>query len=174
MKAAAWIGLALMAGACTMESEENQLENAIRDNLANQASVEGVEQVEMAKQEDGNFTGHAMIRERGRPRANRVNCNAQRTGDTFNFRCSPAIDEAVLTEMEGIIRRTLSEQAQVVDVQMQRQNDDNHMTGHAIVADGGGNQARLACTAERDSANVGQFQWQCAPPGAEAETDAAE
>ena len=159
MKAAALIGLALVAGACTMESEENQIESAIRDNLGNQASVETVEQVEMAKQDDGNYTGHAMIRERGRPRANRVNCNAQRAGTTVNFRCSPAIDEAVLTEMEGLIRTELSKQAQVVDVQMQRQNDDNHMVGHAVVR-AGGEEVRLTCSAERDTANVGQFRWQ--------------
>ena len=158
-------GAALAVAGCEMESNENRLENAIRESLANQQTT--VDSIEMTEQEDGNMTGYAMVREAS-GRSGRLNCNAHKEGDQFNFRCSPAIDEAVLTEMEGLIRTELSQQAEVMEVDMQRHNDDNHMRGHVVVGDGAGNQARLACTAERDSANIGTFNWQCAPEGAPA------
>ncbi|HEX8192856.1 MAG TPA: hypothetical protein VF552_08140 [Allosphingosinicella sp.] len=148
-----------------MESNENRLENAIRANLANQQTE--VQSIEMTEGEDGNMTGFAMVREAS-GRSGRLNCNAHREGDNYNFRCSPAIDEAVLTEMEGLIRRELEQQAEVIEVDMQRHNDDNHMRGHVVVGDGAGNRARLACTATRDATNIGTFNWQCAPEGAAA------
>lgn len=150
---------------CEMESNENRLENAIRADLGNRQT--SVDTIEMTEGEDGNMTGYAMVREAS-GRSGRLNCTAFRQGDNYNFTCSPAIDEAVLTEMEGLIRRELEQQAEVIEVDMQRHNDDNHMRGHIVVGDGAGNRARLACTAERDSTNIGTFNWQCAPEGAAA------
>ena len=147
---------------CEMESNENRLENAIRADLGNRQT--SVDTIEMTEGEDGNMTGYAMVREAS-GRSGRLNCSAFRQGDNYNVTCSPAIDEAVLNEMEGLIRRELEQQAQVTEVDMQRHNDDNHMRGHVVVGDGAGNQARLACTAERDSTNIGTFNWQCAPEG---------
>jgi hypothetical protein len=158
-------GAALTFSGCNLESDENRLENAIRENLANQQT--NVQSIEMTQGEDGNMTGFAMVRE-ANGRSGRLNCTAFRQGDNYNFNCSPAIDEAVLTEMEGLIRRELEQQAEVIEVDMQRHNDDNHMRGHIVVGDGAGNRAQLACTAERDSTNIGTFNWQCAPGGGEA------
>jgi hypothetical protein len=150
---------------CEMESNENRLENAIRESLANQQT--NVQSIEMTEGEDGNMSGYAMVREAS-GRSGRLNCTAFRQDDKYNFNCSPAIDEAVLTEMETMIRTELEKQAQVLEVDMQRHNDDNHMRGHVVVGDDAGNRARLACTAERDSTNIGTFNWQCAPEGAAA------
>jgi hypothetical protein len=159
-------GAALAVAGCNMESNENRLENAIRSSLANQQTT--VDQIEMTEGEDGNMTGYAMVREAS-GRSGRLNCTAHREGGQFNFRCSPAIDEAVLTEMEGMIRRELEQQAEVIEVDMQKHNDDNHMRGHVVVGDGAGNRARLSCNATRDATNVGTFNWQCAPEGAAAD-----
>jgi hypothetical protein len=158
-------GAALALAGCEMESNENRLENAIRADLGNRQTT--VDSIEMTEGEDGNMTGYAMVREAS-GRSGRLNCTAYRQGDNYNFRCSPVIDEAVLNEMEGNIRRELEQQAEVIEVDMQRHNDDDHMRGHVVVGDGAGNRARLNCTAQRDATNTGTFAWQCAPEGAAA------
>ena len=154
------LGALLALGGCKVASEEDQLENAIRENLSNQGTVQ---EVELTKTDENNMTGHVMIRENS-GRTGRLNCTAQRTsGSSFNWRCSPAIDEQVLTEMENVIRQELSQQATVVSVEMNRQNDDNHMTGFAVVRDAAGTEVRANCTAERDATNIGSFNWECRP-----------
>ncbi|MDQ4086801.1 MAG: hypothetical protein M3177_02115 [Pseudomonadota bacterium] len=154
------LGAALTIGGCTVASEEDQLENAIRENLANQGTVQ---EVQLTKQDENNMTGYVMIRENS-GRSGRLNCTAQRSsGNNFNWRCSPAIDEQVLTEMENVIREELAKQATVVSVEMSRQGDDNHMSGFAVVRDEAGNEVRANCTAERDSTNTGSFNWECQP-----------
>ncbi|HEX8640542.1 MAG TPA: hypothetical protein VF704_05230 [Allosphingosinicella sp.] len=154
------LGALLALGGCNVASEEDQLENAIRENLSNQGTVQ---EVELTKTDENNMTGHVMIRENS-GRTGRLNCTAQRTsGSSFNWRCSPAIDEQVLTEMENVIRQELSQQATVVSVEMNRQNDDNHMSGFAVVRDAAGTEVRANCTAERDATNIGSFNWECRP-----------
>jgi hypothetical protein len=156
--------VALAVSGCTTSSEEEQLENAIRENLSNQGTVE---EVELTKQDEDNLTGHVVLVEAS-GRRGRLNCTAQRrSGSNFDWRCSPAIDEQTLQEMENIIRTELSAQATVVEVDMRREGDDDHMSGHALLEDANGNPLRVTCTAERDSANVGMFNWQCAPENAE-------
>jgi len=158
------MGLALAVCGCTFAGEEEQLENSIRENLSNQGAVQ---EVDLTRQDDDNFTGHVIIREPS-GRVGRLNCTARRTsGSNFDWRCSPAIDEQTLDEMEANIRTELSSQAEVLEVEMSRAGDDNHMTGHALVGDAAGNRLRLACTAERDSGNL--FNWECRPEAAEPE-----
>jgi hypothetical protein len=161
------LGFALAAAACTVSSEEDQLENAIRENLSNQGTVQ---EVELTRQDDNNMNGFVVMQDRS-GRRGRLNCTAQRAeGTNFNWRCSPAIDESVLQEMENQIRQELSQQGTVVEVDMQRQNDDNHMTGHAKVRLADGTEVTAPCTAERDSTNVGTFNWRCEPEGSQAGT----
>lgn len=151
----------LMLAGCA--SEEDQLENAIRENLASRGTVK---QVELTKSDDNNMTGFAVVQTA--TGEGRMNCTAQRTeGSNFNWRCVPAIDEAMLTQMENTIRQSLSQQATVLAVDMSRQDDD-HMTGYAQVRDGDGTEGRVNCTAVRETGGTGNFNWECAPAGAEA------
>jgi len=153
-------GALLMLAGCA--SEEDQLENAIRENLASRGTVK---QVELTKSDDNNMTGFAVIQTA--TGEGRMNCTAQRTqGANFNWRCVPAIDEAMLTQMENTIRQSLSEQATVLAVEMSRQDDD-HMTGHAQVRDRNGTEGRVNCTAARETGGTGNFNWECAAPASE-------
>jgi hypothetical protein len=155
-------GALLMLAGCA--SEEDQLENAIRENLASRGTVK---QVELTRSDDNNMTGFAVVQTA--TGEGRMNCTAQRTsGSEFNWRCVPAIDEAMLTQMENTIRQSLSQQATVLAVDMTRQDDD-HMTGHAQVRDADGDEGRVNCTAAREAGGNGNFNWECAPPGSEAE-----
>ena len=157
-RTALFLAIALAAGGCTGAGEEEQLENTIRENLSNQATVL---EVDLTRQDENNLTGYAQIRETS-GREGRLNCTATRSeGSNFNWRCSPAIDEPTLQEMETQIRQELANRAEVVEVDMRRAGDDNHMEGHAVVADGAGNQLRLNCTAERTEGN--RFNWECNP-----------
>jgi hypothetical protein len=154
------IALAAFAlGGCNMVSQEDQLENSIREALSNQGEVK---QVEMTKQDEDNFTGFAMIRDRN-GRDGRLNCTARRTGGSnFDWRCLPTIDESVVNEMEGIIRTELERQATVLEVSMSRQ-DDNNMTGFARLQGGDGSEIRTNCTATREPAGTSNFNWRCSP-----------
>lgn len=151
-----------MAGAgCTLEGQEDQLENSIRQNLSGQGNVQ---QVELTKQGDGSFTGFAVVR-RANGIDNRLNCTAQPTaGSTsnFNWRCLSAVDEATLQEMENAIRENLARQATVLEVDLDRQ-DDNSMIGFARVRDANGNEIRTECTATRENPESSNFQWACRP-----------
>jgi hypothetical protein len=154
------LGLSVIALAgCNIASQEDQLENSIAASLSNQGEVK---QVELTKQDDDNFTGFALIRDRN-GREGRLNCTARRTtGSNFDWRCSPTIDESVVTEMEGIIQTELARQATVLEVNMTRQ-DDNRMTGFARLQDGSGTEIRTNCTATRDAAGTANFNWRCQP-----------
>jgi hypothetical protein len=144
-------------------SEEDQLENAIRENLAARGTVK---QVELTKSDENNMTGFAVVQTA--TGEGRMNCTAQRTsGSNFNWRCVPAIDEAMLTQMENTIRQSLAEQATVLAVDMSRQDDD-HMTGYAQIRDNNGTEGRVNCTAARETGGTGNFNWECAPSGSEA------
>ena len=154
---------------CDNVSEEDQLENAIREELTKQGEVR---QVEMTKQGEDKMSGFVMIRENS-GREGRLACTAERdaeTSTTFNWSCSPAIDDKVLQEMEDTIRKELSARAPVIEVEMQRGEDDNNMSGFALLGEEGGEQARIPCRAVRDAQNIGSFNWSC---GEEAENEEA-
>lgn len=152
------LGATLALAACS--SEEQQLENSIRENLSSRGNVT---EVDLAKQDDNHLTGHAVVNANGQN--SRLNCTAERTGGkgaNFSWRCVPAIDEAALNEMENTIRQSYASRATVGEVEMRRQDDD-HMTGFATLTDGQGNAARVDCTAER--VPEGNFSWRCNPAG---------
>jgi hypothetical protein len=153
------LGLGLALAGCTIQSEEDQLEDSIRNNLSSQGNVLNVE---LTRSDENNMTGFVDIREND-GREGRLACTAQRTeGSHFQWRCSPAITEQVVQELEGQIRTNLSQQGQVMQVDLTRQ-DDNRMTGYSIVRNPAGNEVRMNCTATRDTANIGSFNWECVP-----------
>ncbi len=150
------LGAFLALAGCQMSSEEDQLENAIREGLANQGAVE---EVNLVRQNEDSLAGYAMIRDPS-GRTGRLNCTAQRTeGINFAWQCAPAIDEAALQDIENAIRESLSAQGEVVEVDMQRANDDNHMNGFVRVRDAAGNEVRANCDAERSQG--ANFNWRC-------------
>ncbi|HWT11899.1 MAG TPA: hypothetical protein VN231_04020 [Allosphingosinicella sp.] len=155
------LGGALAVAGCTVSSEEDQLENAIRENLSSRGNVQ---EVELTRQDDDNMNGFVVMRAADGSEG-RLNCTARRSsGSNFNWRCSPVIDEQVLTQIENLIRQSFSSQGTVLAVEMTKQDDDN-MTGYAQIRDSAGNEGRVDCTAARDPS--GDFAWQCAPPGAQ-------
>jgi hypothetical protein len=164
------LGLALSVAACTVSTEEDQLENAIRENLSSRGNVT---QVELTRENDDRMTGFAVVRVADGTES-RLNCSAQRsTGTNFNWQCLPTVDEASLTAVENVIRADLANQGTVEEVDLQRV-DDNNMRGHArLVVDGA--EVRANCTATRDTTNTANFNWRCgaAEEGAPAPAAAA-
>ena len=149
------LGMALAVAGCTVQSEEDQLEEAIRNNLSAQGNVT---QVEMTRVDENNINGFAEIRENSGSQG-RLTCTASRTqGSNFNWRCTPAITEDMVQNMENLIRTEMSAQTQVLQVDLNRQ-DDNRMTGHAVYRDQSGQEMRAECTATRQAGN--QFNWEC-------------
>ena len=169
-----YLGCALAVAGCSMSSEEDGLENAIRENLASRGEVK---QVEMTKQDADRMSGFAVVRATGGTGDSRLNCSATRDpakgASYFNWRCVPAIDETMISQMEATIRQSLAAQATVQEVEMTRQDDD-HMTGYATVTDAGGNEIRTNCTATRDNDDQGNFSWQCQPADGAAAAPAEE
>ena len=166
-KALAMTGLLILAG-CNVVSEADRLEEAVGEQLANQGTVE---EVSFAAQDENSMTGHAMIRrDSGEPR--RMNCMARRaSGSNFDWTCVYAIDETLLLEMEGMIRERLAERGEVIEVDMQREGDDDNMAGHVVVRSPSGEEVRMPCRAVRDDPADALFSWRC---GAEAEAWARE
>ena len=159
------LGLALGLGACSVQSDEDQLESTIRETLSAQGEVQ---QVELTKQANGGMTGFVMIREPN-GRVGRLTCTAEAAGASkYNWKCSPAIDEKTLKEMEDIIRAELSKRGPVLQLEMKRQDDDDHMSGFAVVRDEAGEEFRLACSATRNTEKVGTFSWTCGDESEEA------
>ena len=160
MRLAALFVLGAVLAGC--EDPEQAMENTVRATLADRGNVQ---EVDMTAGEDGNMTGHAVV-SAASGQSTRYNCAANKVGNggTYRINCVPAIDEAMLQAMEADIRRTYEQRgAQVIEVDMQKQDED-HMRGHMLGGDGSGAQARLICTAERNTAN-NQFPWQCVPEG---------
>ena len=159
------LGCALAVAGCTMSSEEDRMENAIREELSKNATVN---QVEMTREGD-NMVGFAEVRSADGS-GGRLTCRA--TPDTtksgsYNWRCLPAIDQRMVDSMEGTIKDSLARQgAEVVEVELTRQ-DDMRMTGHAIVRGSDGGQARSSCTATRENEASNHFSWECGPAQAE-------
>ncbi|HYE28053.1 MAG TPA: hypothetical protein VEA61_07450 [Allosphingosinicella sp.] len=152
------LGAALALSACSVESDEDQLESMIREKLADQGSVQ---EVEMKKQGDGGMTGHVIIKEPN-GRVGRLACTARPggSGSSYDWRCSPAIDEKTLQEMEDVMRAELSKRGPVLQLEMNRAGDDDHMSGFAVVKDEAGEEFRLACSATRDGEGS-KFSWNC-------------
>lgn len=152
-------GVALAIGGCTVESEEDQLEKMIAETLASQGTVQ---EVALTPREDGGMTGYVLIDEPGRG-VGRLTCTVDPPDAESNYQwnCSPAIDEKTLGEMEEIVRAELAKLGPVLSVEMQRAGDDDHMSGFAVIRDEAGGEVRLACSATRNSDNVGTFAWEC-------------
>lgn len=169
---AVYVGCALAVAGCSMSSDEDRMENAIRAELSKNGTVK---QVEMTRQGD-NMTGFAEIRTADGAEG-RLNCTA--TADaakagSYNWRCLPAIDQRIVDGMENTIRQSLAQQGEVTAVELTRQ-DDMRMTGHAVVRDGSGNDVRANCTATRENEASNNFNWRCQPADSpEAPADAEE
>ena len=172
MRLAALFVLALAAAGC--QSPEEQMEDEVRNLLSQRGNVQ---EAELAEGDDGNMTGHATVAA-ANGQSSRYNCSATKAeGTRYNINCIPAIDEGVLQATEAEIRGNLEQRGvEVVEMDMQRHNDDNHMRGHALVRENG-IELRLDCTADRDMTTL-QFSFACAPGGEgaskEAQPDKAE
>lgn len=158
--------LALALVACS--SSEEQLEKNIRENLASRGTVK---QVDLTQQDSDHLSGFAVVT-LANGTDSRLNCTATRDATKgaghFDWRCIPAIDEAMLTQIEGSIRQGLAGRANVISVEMTKQ-DENRMTGVAVVGDNYGNQARVPCNATRNNDANGAFSWQCGGEGPSAQ-----
>ena len=152
------LGAALALGACSVESDEDRLENTIREKLAGQGEVQ---EVEMKKQADGGMAGHVVIKEPN-GRVGRLACTAKAggSGSSYAWSCSPAIDEKTLREMEAVMRAELSKRGPVLQLEMKREGDDDHMSGFAVVKDEAGDEFRLTCSATRKGEGA-NFSWEC-------------
>jgi hypothetical protein len=157
------LGCALAVAACG--NPQDQIENSIRNGLAAQGNVQ---EVELTRQDDDHLNGFATVSTANG--TTRLNCTAERQGTSTNFqwRCAPTIDDAMLRNLEGTIRESLSAQASVDEVHMERQDAD-HATGYAILHDGAGNSIRTECSASRTPGGEGAIGWQCAPGEAPAD-----
>ena len=154
------LGGALAVAGCSISSDEDRMENAIRAELSKNGTVN---QVEMTRQGD-NMIGFAEVRTADGSEG-RLNCTA--TPDTakagsYNWRCLPAIDQRVVDGMKNTIRQSLARQAEVRELELTRQ-DDMRMTGHALLRDGNGNEVRANCTATRENEASNHFSWRCEP-----------
>ena len=163
MKSFGLAGLLTLA-ACSVGSGADRLEEVVGDQLANQGTVE---EVTFTAQDENRMTGHAMLRDAsGQQR--RMNCTARRTsGSSFDWNCTQAIDEALLQQMEGMIRETMTQQGEVIEVELQRAGDDDNMAGHVVVRGSSGEQIRATWRAVRDRPGGAFFSWRC-DKGAEA------
>jgi hypothetical protein len=171
-KIAIYLGCALAVAGCSMASDEDRMENAIRSELSKNGTVN---QVEMTQQGD-NMVGFAEVKAADGSEG-RLNCTA--TPDTakgagnYNWRCLPAIDQRMVDNMKNTIRTSLSQQGEVVELELARQ-DDMRMTGHAVVRGGDGEQVRANCTVTRENEASNHFNWRCAPADAAAAPAEAE
>jgi hypothetical protein len=157
---AIYFSCALALAGCSMSSDEDRMENAIREELSKNGTVN---QVEMTREGD-NMVGFAEIRTADGSEG-RLRCNA--TPDTtksgsYNWRCLPAIDQRVIDQMKNTIRQSLAQHGEVRDVELSRQ-DDMRMTGHAVVIDSDGTEIRANCTVTRQNEASNQFDWRCNP-----------
>jgi hypothetical protein len=161
-RTAIFLGCALALVGCS--SEEDRLEDAMRNTLASRGNVQ---EIEMTRENENHMAGFARIQATN-GREGRLNCTADRDpakgASYFNWRCVPAIDDALLREIEQSIRQDISQRGTVQEVRMQKRDEDN-MTGHVLASDASG-QVRLECTATRESGEAGNFNWRCDPPGA--------
>jgi len=159
-KSAIYMACVLAAAGCSMSSDEDRMENAIREELAKNGTVN---QVEMTREGD-NMVGFAEVRAADGSEG-RLRCNA--TPDTtkagnYNWRCVPAIDQRVIDQMKDTIRQDLARQATVRTIELTRQ-DDMRMTGYALLTDANGNEVRTNCTVTRENETSNHFSYNCNP-----------
>jgi hypothetical protein len=171
MKAMAISLVALTAlAACNRQSEEQVVENFTRATLASQGNVQ---QLDLTKGADNNYSGFATVSRAG-GQIIRLNCTARRnqTQGEFDIRCGQVIDQVLLDELEGSMRHSLEQQGlTVAQIDLNRQDDD-HVAGSAEVSDPNtGESARLACTGARS--NGGRIEARCDVPGGPAQNAGA-
>jgi hypothetical protein len=156
------LGCALALAGCSMASDEDRMENAIRAELSKNGTVN---EVEMTREGD-NMVGFAQVRSNDGSEG-RLNCTATRDSTkgpgNYNWRCLPAIDQRMVDDMEGTIRQSLGQNGEVTEVELTRQ-DDMRMTGHATVR-ANGEEVRAECTVTRENEASNHFNWRCAPAG---------
>jgi len=64
--------------------------------------------------------------------------------------------------IEGSIRNTLSNQGNIQEVEITKQDQDN-FSGFAVVRDANGQNNRLNCNARRNAEKGSNFDWHCLP-----------
>jgi hypothetical protein len=164
---AIYLGCAFALAGCSISSDEDRMENAIRAELSKNGTVN---QVEMTREGD-NMVGFAEVRANDGSEG-RLNCTATRDAakaGSYNWRCLPAIDQRMVDNMKSTIRQSLARQGEVVELELARQ-DDMRMTGHVIVRGGDGEEVRANCTVTRENEASNHFDWRCAPADAAAAT----
>lgn len=154
----------LLAG-CNRQSEEALIENTVSNTLAAQGSVQ---QVDLTKRADNNYSGTASIRAAD-GQSIRFNCTARRNEAQaqFDIRCGQVIDQVLLDQLQANMRRSLEQQSlTVADIRLTKQDED-HVAGFAQVSDpNSGESARLVCTGARQDG--GRIQARCDVPAAPA------
>ena len=155
----AWTGLTLAATSFAFAVQDESIEQSIRDSLSEQGDVQ---QVEMILQDKDHYSGFALLLDvQGRPW--RLDCTAARPVDgDFEWRCNPVVNEAAIEDVENAMRELLGQQATVLEVAMNRLDDDR-MTGFARLRDRDGAIVRTNCTATRESEGSRTFDWECQP-----------
>lgn len=147
---------ALLAG-CNSGGDQQLVENGVRAMLSPQGNVT---QVSMTKQQDGGWQGYALVRAADGHEA-RVNCRSTTSGD---LTCSQGIDHQLTDQVIATLREQFTARGlTVVDVQMAKENDDL-ISGNAVIRDRTGAEQRVHCTAPRDPAN-GRFGLNCREAG---------
>lgn len=148
----------LVLGACSFGTDADRVEQSVAEQLADRGAVE---EVSFTSTDDDNMTGFATIRT-PTGQTQRMNCTARRTsGANFDWNCVQAIDEALLDEIKGLIRERLSREGEVVQVELERADDDNNAAGYVVVRGPNGEEVRADCRAVRDRPGENLFSWRC-------------
>jgi hypothetical protein len=127
--------------------------------LAEQGEVQQVEMIPLDKDHLSGFASCSTAQ--GRPW--RLDCTATRTeGEGFDWTCNPVVNAAAIEDVENNIREVLGEQGTVLEVAMNRRDDDNMTASRAS----GTREARSsapAAPATRQSEGSRTFDWECQP-----------
>ena len=157
ISAAMMVGLAFAAAQAG--GDEEMVENSIREELARQGRVL---QVEMVQRDADHLTGFGMILDEDGVES-RVDCTAQRIDkDNFSWDCLPVITEPVVRSMERMIGANLATQGEVLEIDMDRANDQR-MVGRARLRLADGTVVGANCTADRENPRSRTFNWECLP-----------
>ncbi len=149
------LALALAVAGCTIESDEDRMESEVRNTLSGQGNVTDVQ----LTREGDNVTGFAELQHSQFGQV-RLTCSGRVDGSRFNVNCLPAVTDQVVQNIENTIRERLGQQAEVLEVDLSRQ-DDMNMTGFARLRGPSGEEVRTNCTATRDNPNSMNFNWRC-------------
>jgi hypothetical protein len=156
-------GFALLLGGTLLiagcgQAEGPLVSNLVRDTLAPNGNVQ---QVEMTKQGDNNFSGFATVRMANGTTA-RFNCTATRRGNNYTSQCRQALDQALIDELKASLRQSFTAQGlTVVQLELSRQDED-HVTGHVDLRAADGSEARLPCSGTREP--TGRVPVECRAP----------